>query len=116
QTNKRAVIHRTVSDGLGEANIAQPEHILVDVTRERAGAYRPRDIEIASVGAVGHRRPVGAADARWLDQHWGLPERLEDAANLIISGHRLVDALRHGRVADRVGLRFGGLLPRLLGN
>ena len=25
-------------------------------------------------------------------------------------------ALRHGRVADRVGLRFGGLLPRLLGN
>src|SRR6266478_3638482 len=113
---ERAGHHRANRRGLGTADIAQPAHILVAVTRERAGAYRPRDIEIASVGAVGHWRPVGAADARWLDQHWGLPERLEDAADLIISGHRLVDALRHGRVADRVGLRFGGLLPRLLGN
>src|SRR5271166_929235 len=113
---ERAGHRRADWRGLRAADIALPAYVLVAVTRERAGAHRPRHIEIAGVGAVRHRRPVGAADPRWLDQHRGLPKRLEDAADLVISGRRLVDALRHGRVADRVGLRFGGLLPWLLRN
>src|SRR5262249_48804123 len=113
---ERAGHRRADRRGLRAADIALPAYVLVAVTRERAGAHRSRHIEIPGVGAVRHRRPVGAADPRWLDQHWGLPESLENAADLVIAGHRLVDALRHGRVADRVGLRFGGLLPRLLGH
>src|SRR5262249_35689196 len=100
---------------LRAADIAFAHHVFVAVAGESAGTHGPGHIEIAGVGTIRHRRPVGAADARRLDQRRGLPERLEDAAVILIT-RQPVGTLRNDRVSDRIGLRFGRLLARLLRN
>src|SRR5262249_27386614 len=56
-----------------------------------------------------------ASDPRGLDQYRALPERLEDAAVILVTSQP-VGTLRDDRVADRIRLGFGGLLARLLRN
>src|SRR6266404_5614219 len=60
-----------------------------------------------------HRRPVRAADSGRLDQCRLFPEDLEYTSRSFVSLKRL-GTLRHDRVADRKGLGFSCLLPRLL--
>src|SRR5436190_13543871 len=79
---------------------------------EHTGADRPRHVEIAGVRTVWHWRPVGAPLTGRLERHRLVPEGLKDAAGFD-AGLR-VGALRHGRVAARIGLRLGRLLARLL--
>src|SRR5438132_12134783 len=98
---------------LRAADVALADEELVAVAREGAGADGPGDVEVARVGAVRHRRPVRAAQARGLHDHRVFPEDLEDAAGPLVARHRL-GTLRHGRVALRVRLRLRRLLPRLL--
>src|SRR5262249_39725724 len=78
------------------------------------GPHCARHVEIVLVGAVRHRRPTRAAIPRRLYQHRALPVGLENTPGFIII-RQLVGALWHRRVANRVGLRLGRLLPRLLG-
>src|SRR5258708_4796334 len=99
--------------GLRAADVALAHEELVAVAREGARAHGARNVEIARVGAIRHRRPVRSAQARGLHDHRGFPEDLEDAARLLVARHRL-GTLRHGRVALRVRLRLPRLLPRLL--
>src|SRR5438132_11521872 len=98
---------------LRAADVALADEELVAVAREGAGADGPGDVEVAGVGAVRHRRPVRAAQARGLHDHRVFPEDLEDAAGPLVGRHRL-GTLRHGRVALGVRLRLRRLLPRLL--
>src|SRR5262249_16838664 len=101
--------------GLRSADIALAYHVFIAVAREGAGAHGPGHVEITSLRAVWHRRPVGAADPRRLDQRRGLPERREDTAGILIPGER-VGALAQRRGADRVRLGLRCLLPRVLRN
>ena len=80
-----------------------------------AGPYGARYIQVTGVRTVRHRRPDGAAPARGLDYDRFFPEGLEDAAGLLEVWERL-GAVRHDRVADRVGLGLCRFLARLLGH
>src|ERR1051326_457197 len=86
---------------LRAADITLAHHVFVAVAGKGAGAHGPRHVEIAGVGTVRHGGPVGTADPRRLDQNRGLPERLEDAAVILITGQP-VGTLRDDRVADRI--------------
>src|SRR5206468_9602491 len=98
---------------LGTIRVSQPRDVLAGYARERTRSDGSRNVEVARVRAVGHRRPVGAALTRGLDQDRFFPERLEDAAGLLIALHRL-GTLRHCGVPDGVRLRLGRSLSWLL--
>src|SRR5712691_5671846 len=98
---------------LRPAGVAQSLLERVAESREGAGAHGAWYVEVARVRAVGHRRPVGAADPGWLHQHRSFPEGVEDTARLLVAMQQL-GTLGHGRIADGDRLRLGRLLPGLL--
>src|SRR5207244_1654635 len=73
---KRCVANRL----LRAASVDPAAAVLLGDPCKGTAADRPRHIEIASLRAVRHWRPVGAALTRRLDHYRILPEGLEDAA------------------------------------
>src|SRR5262249_56074832 len=98
---------------LRPADVTLAHHVFVAVAGEGARAHGPRHVEITGVGTIRHRGPVGAADAGGLDQHRRLPERLEDAAVILVTGDPL-GTLRDEPVAHRERLGVGRVLAPLL--
>src|ERR1700730_7526294 len=111
--SKRAAHRRADRRPLGAAIKALPFHELGVVARKGAGSDGGGYVETAGVGIVRHRRPVRAADPGRLDQCRLFPEDLEDTSRSLVSLQRL-GTLRYEGVADRKGLRFRCVLPRLL--
>src|SRR5262245_8413764 len=110
---KSSVHGRADRRSLPATDITQTAHVFVAITRKGAAAYRARHIEIACVGTIWHRRPVGPTNARRLNQHWGLPEGLKDTTGLVVARHQF-GTLRDGRITDRNRLRLRCFLSRIL--
>src|SRR4029077_6118015 len=69
-----AAHHRVDRCRLGAARVSLAFQILTLEPGESAGAHSPGHIEEPEIRVVRHRRPVGAAHPRGLDQHRLLPE------------------------------------------